>query len=473
MNGEIIRKKIEDRGRYAASCGGDKGQYSCGTKGNVFCLLLSPFISFCLLFLCSSVVLAQVSGTNSTYSRFGLGVLHDQSQGFNKSMGGVGLGVRMGNRINTMNPASYSSIDSLSLILDVGMSGSFGKMKQESQSVKVKNASLDYVHFGMRLAKGLGLSVGFVPYSSIDYDFTSPETTIAQDPNTSQAITCSTVYAGSGGLNQAYIGLGWKAYKDFSIGLNAAFVWGKYEHLLTPIYEVGGTSSSNFSSVIKNYEASLRTYKLDLGVQYPFRLTQQDRLTLGATVGFGHKIAQDAQLTIYSYMGDSTSFKASSPFDLPYTFAFGAAWQHSNTLLVAADMHYECWGRCRMPVETTNAYVPTKGYYKNMAKIAIGTQWTPAPYDKRYWKRVQYRAGFNYTTPYLMVNGKTGPKEISVTAGAGLPITNRINNRSVVNFGLQWLRRSASGAGMVKEDYLVINLGMTFNERWFMKYKIE
>ena len=58
-------------------------------------------------------------------------------------------------------------------------------------------------------------------------------------------------------------------------------------------------------------------------------------------------------------------------------------------------------------------------------------------------------------------------------AGVGLPITNKLNNRSVVNVGFSWLRRSAGGTGMVKEDYLLINLGMTFNERWFVKYKIE
>ena len=117
--------------------------------------------------------IAQSSGTNSTYSRFGLGLLQDQSNGFNKSMGGVGLGVRMGNRINTANPASYSAIDSLSLILDVGMSGSFGKMKQGSRQVGVNNATLDFVHAGMHIAKGLGLAVGYMPYTSIGYKFSS------------------------------------------------------------------------------------------------------------------------------------------------------------------------------------------------------------------------------------------------------------------------------------------------------------
>ena len=107
-----------------------------------------------------------------------------------------------------------------------------------------------------------------------------------------------------------------------------------------------------------------------------------------------------------------------------------------------------------------------------MTKIAVGSQWTPNPFGK-YWERIQYRAGMNFSTPYLKVNGMDGPKEIRLGIGAGVPILNGINSRSMVNVGLQWMRRSASGVGMIKEDYFVINLGVTFNERWFVKYKIE
>ena len=57
--------------------------------------------------------------------------------------------------------------------------------------------------------------------------------------------------------------------------------------------------------------------------------------------------------------------------------------------------------------------------------------------------------------------------------GAGLPITNKINNRSVVNVGVQWMRRASAASGMITEDYLLLNLGVTFNERWFVKYKIN
>ncbi len=421
-----------------------------------------------LLFLAQSpMALAQVSRTLSPYSCFGLGLLNDQSQGFNKSMGGVGLGVRVGNRINTTNPASYSAIDSLSLLFDVGMSASFGQMRQGTTKVNVKSATLDYVHVGMHVAKRLGLAVGFMPFTSIGHSFSRDGVETFYNSQTMQSIKGNSIYTGEGGLNQAYIGLGWKAFRNISIGANISFVWGEYSNILVQQFSEGGVSSSSFNTIAKYYTASLKTYKLDFGAQYPVQLTRQDWLNLGATFGLGHKIAQDAELTI----GDSTSV-AKSPFDLPYSFGIGASWQHKNTLMVAADVHQELWSSCHMPIETAEGYVPMKGYYNNRTKIALGTQWTPDPYGK-YLERIQYRAGFSYTTPYLKVNGANGPKEFSLNIGAGLPITNKINNRSVVNVGLQWLRRSPSAAGMIKEDYLLINLGMTFNERWFLKYKIE
>ena len=54
---------------------------------------------------------AQTNGSNSPYSRFGLGSLKDQSQGFNKAMSGVAMRYRDGNRSNMQNPPTYSAID--------------------------------------------------------------------------------------------------------------------------------------------------------------------------------------------------------------------------------------------------------------------------------------------------------------------------------------------------------------------------
>ena len=40
------------------------------------------------------------SGTNSPYSQYGLGILSDQSTGFNRGMNGLALGFREHNQVN-------------------------------------------------------------------------------------------------------------------------------------------------------------------------------------------------------------------------------------------------------------------------------------------------------------------------------------------------------------------------------------
>ena len=85
------------------------------------------------------------SGTNSPYSQFGLGLLSDQSHGFNSGMNGVGMGYRSGDVVNTLNPASYSAIDSLTMVFDVGVTGQITSFKEGDTRLNAKNAeaSLD------------------------------------------------------------------------------------------------------------------------------------------------------------------------------------------------------------------------------------------------------------------------------------------------------------------------------------------
>ena len=128
------------------------------------------FYSF-LLLIVALPVHSQTNGSNSPYSRFGVGSLNDQSQGFNKAMSGLSMGWRDGKIINKQNPASYSAIDSLTFIFDVGMMLQNANFKSGGNSVNAHNTSLEYVNGAFRLCPGLGMSFGFLPYSTIGYNF--------------------------------------------------------------------------------------------------------------------------------------------------------------------------------------------------------------------------------------------------------------------------------------------------------------
>ena len=86
---------------------------------------------------------------------------------------------------------------------------------------------------------------------------------------------------------------------------------------------------------------------------------------------------------------------------------------------------------------------------------------------------MQYRLGASFATPYYKVNGHNGPREYSLTAGFGLPVTNNVNNRSRVNVSFQWVRNAPASSTLITENCLRLNIGITFNERWFMKWKIQ
>ena len=113
------------------------------------------------------------SGTNSPYSQYGLGDLADQSVGFNKGMGGVGMAFRKGNEVNPLNPASYSSIDSVTMIFDAGLSGQITNYNENGRKLNAKSAGFDYVTGAFRLIKNVGVSFGVMPYSNIGYDYSS------------------------------------------------------------------------------------------------------------------------------------------------------------------------------------------------------------------------------------------------------------------------------------------------------------
>ena len=198
-------------------------------------------------------------------------------------------------------------------------------------------------------------------------------------------------------------------------------------------------------------------------------------LTVGAISGIGHKINNSANLLTYTANSDTTTQVARDAFQLPYSFGVGLNWNYKNRWSIGADVHHEKWADCVMPVidENTSRYTVQKGQYLNRTKAVIGAEFVPNRDSRRYLQRVEYKIGASYSTPYVKVNGQDGPREYGITAGFGLPITNNINNRSVVNVSFQWLHSSPTATSMITENYLKLNIGITFNEKWFMKWKIN
>jgi len=91
------------------------------------------------IFVFVQLSLSAQNSTISPYTRFGYGVIADKSFGAGRSMGGIGFGLRSSQQINPMNPASYSSMDSLTFLFDVGATLQLSLLNDEVNNHKNLN----------------------------------------------------------------------------------------------------------------------------------------------------------------------------------------------------------------------------------------------------------------------------------------------------------------------------------------------
>ncbi len=398
-------------------------------------------------------VFAQ-GGTSSPYSQYGLGVMSDRSQGLSRGMNGASLGVRKGNIINTQNPASYSAVDSLTMLIDAGVSGQITNYKENNTKVSQKSANFEYFVGSFRMLRHVGLSVGVLPYSAIGYSYETKSATNTYISND-----------GDGGFREAFLGIGWQMFPGLSVGANVGYLWGGFDR------SVISAESTSLASLSRIYSTEVSSYLADFGIQWQQPLSRTDNITVGATLGLGHKLGADATCVVSNVtMMLSDSMTVSNAYSVPMSYGVGVAYNHDDRLLVDADFLLRRWGSLDYPAISDNGdYAMQGGLLKDSYHFRAGLDYVPNDRTSRkYYDHIHYRLGAGYSTSYFYVNGKEGPKELSVSIGLGLPL---LNNRSMVNVSGQWCRTSATG--MISENTFRINLGLTFNERWFAKWKID
>ena len=417
-------------------------------------------ISACLVWMMAIEIAAQTS-TNSPYTRYGFGQLSDQSFGNSQAMGGIAYGLRNGLQVNASNPASYSAVDSLTFIFDAGMSLQNANFKEGNVKINAKNSSVDYIAMQFRLAKGLGFSAGFLPYSNVGYNMNKTnKVTTDEHGNTTAA---NQAYVGDGGLQQVYVGLGYQIFKGLSIGTNFSFLYGDITHTASTTF-----SNTNAYSSSRSHKIDVSDYKLDFGLQYTHKLKEKHVLNLGAIYSLGHELNSTGYEYVEKYSENTVITQSvdtiKNAFALPHTFGLGATYVYDNKLTIGLDYTLQKWEDVK--------FFNKDGAFQNRSKISVGAEYLPNPIGRSYFSNIRYRVGAYYSSPYAKIDGKDGNREYGVSVGLGIPL-HFYNSRSILNISGQYVKVAPKLKGMLEENYLRINIGLTFNEQWFMKWKVD
>lgn len=395
------------------------------------------------------------TGVNSPYSRYGLGLIADQSVGMARSMGGVGVGMRRTNTINPLNPASYSAVDTLTFIADMGFTMQNGNFQESGVKVNARNARVDYLTMQYRILPKVGMTVGLLPYSSVGYAF-SNTSTVRRDED--GEIQSTGTYTGTGGIRQFLGGLGYRPAKWLSVGVNASYMFGELGYS-----SVTSFSESTVSTATVNNEASLSALKLDFGIQTSLKLD-------GAVLAIGATYTPATDFSGEVTVSDLTTDTEAEPqslsdgaFSMPDMMAVGMSYS-AKKLTLAADVSYEKWS-------DANAW--GQKYGSDRLKLNTGFSYCPDNTSKSFLQRNTYHGGLYMKQPYFNVGDGKGPMEYGISAGFTLPVTIAYNSMSYLHFSAQYVRVQPASSGMIAENYLRLSVGVTFMERWFAKWMVE
>lgn len=411
-----------------------------------------------LLFLMtlSGMAVAQ-NNTNSPYTRYGYGQLSEQGSGNSRAMGGIAYGLRDKYQINSANPASYTAVDSVTFIFDGGISLQNTNLSNGVLKKNAKNSSFDYITMQFRASKWAAISLGLLPYSNVGYSMGEYRSDVE---NTADASVVS--YSGEGGLHQLFLGAGFKIIKNLSVGANISYLWG----------DVTRNSSLSFPSSTANYpiyiasNVAVKSYKLDFGAQYTHRFGKKHVATLGAVFSPGHDLHNDAYET--RRVGSNTTGATASTRDtivtcgIPTTFGVGVTYVYDDRLTVGADVMFQNWSGV--------SYMNNKEAFCDRGRVSVGAEYIPNLMGRSYLAHVKYRLGAYYSKPYYKIDGLRAANEYGLTAGFGLPIP---RTRSILSVSAQYVHTKGTEASFLDEKTLRVCVGVTFNDRWFFKRKVD
>lgn len=403
----------------------------------------------CALSLATAIGAAAQNGTMTPYSLHGYGILGDNATAAQRQMGGTGYAMNSGRQINVMNPASYARMDSMTFLFDMGMDMT-NLWSSETVADGTRHHSsdfgggLDYITMQFPLTRGLGASIGLLPYSSVGYSFGS------------SIDNGATTHSGSGSINQFYAGLGYSPFRGFSLGVNVGYLFG---NTYNDTYAVtSGGSTSLFERTLH-----VSDWTLNAGVQYSLAVGRTDAISIGAVFTPGKNLHGTTGFYSYDTSADSETGggeeKIDGRYSTPWSLGAGVAYYWRQRLLVELDATYQPWSKAR--------YNGATGTLNDRYKLAAGMQLVPNARGS-YLRRTSYRAGAFVERDYLRV-GNNSVRDYGVSAGVGLPVP---GFKTVVSLGVEWRHRQGHPQALIKEDYLNITIGVNFNEMWFRPNKI-
>lgn len=396
--------------------------------------------------LALSIAVGAQNLTSSPYSRYAYGDLNENVPTAYRAMGGVGFGMRNNRAINPAQPASYTSCDSMTFMMDVAASASWSRYQDATGQRNKANGSLEYVTIQIPLwKKWIALSAGLLPYSSVGYKISLDDATSGGE------YAYNVEFEGTGNISEVYAGLSFNLFNWVAVGANFYYMWGDLDRNRTLMfYDTGLTPTIQIEWL------SVSSVRFRYGAQF-FHTWGKHDVVVGAT--FENKCKLNSEYVLVETQTEDSIPIYKGGWQLPMMWGLGCSYTYDKRLTIAFD--YE---RQHMSSMLFNGL---EGHYSGLrdcSRYAFGVEYRNNPLGRRYVDQMRWRMGLGIKDEYL---ASVGAPKYTASIGIGFPLP---NIGTMVNTTIEYSHRGKRSG--LEEHSLRFTLGVAIAETWFFKRKL-
>lgn len=363
-------------------------------------------------------------------------------------MSGTGIAARDPFNLNTLNPASYTSITAMTQIFEIGMFIEHDGYETDNRSSSSTVGNLTTINYWFRFSKKWGGTVGLAPFSNVDYNITSSRKIDADESST---IT----YKGNGGLSEFYFGNGYQVTKNLSLGATLSYIFGPIEKVET--IESGTGAGIGVTNKIRGNKITG-----DIGAQYEMFLSRNRSISVGLT--YKPKFTMNMERDVIAHESFATDTLWTKSLDqadyiLPERIGSGLSFQTRRTVY-AVDVSYSGWSKARLEDNVK---------LRNTMRYSFGFERKGPDDTNSYVENIQVRAGCYVEQNYLLL-GNTTFNDWGFSLGLGLPL---FQNRGIVNFSYNYNRAGTTNNNLIQQRADVFVLDFTFRDLWGIRRKFD
>ncbi|MBT8292997.1 MAG: hypothetical protein KJN70_06965 [Eudoraea sp.] len=417
-----------------------------------------------LLIFCLTAITAYSqsgNGTVSPYSFGGIGDIRPQATIENQAMGGLSM-YTDSIHVNLRNPAAFGKLR----LVTFTAAGGHKEVKlkdftdEESSSV----TSLEYISLALPLSPKFGVGFGVMPYTALGYNIFSETTNATQDTVINQ-------FSGDGGLNKVFLSAGYEITKNLHVGGTVNFSFGNLQY--QSVQSIDGVQYGT----INTRESEVSGYDFNFGATYTPRIKDKYTLFTSLTVNTQANLVSSNSERLGSFSlttGQEIEVRdvdlepanlRNTELKIPTTTTLGLGFGRDKKWFLGAEYSLQGLSSFR------NDFIdPENVAYEDANTIRVGGYFVPdyASFTS-YLKRITYRAGARTSRTGLVVNDKS-IHDFGITFGLGLPVGGGFSN---MNLGFEYGKRGTTVANLIEETYFKVSVGLSFNDKWFQKRKIN